>query len=61
MALKPIIHGNVDPTEVPYYCRKCKFYVNNTNDFPRCSKREDGKFRPLTGFDCYRVRLEDSK
>lgn len=54
--LKPIIHGNVDPTEIPSYCRMCQYYNSNGTDYPKCERREDGKFRPEIGFSCYRSR-----
>lgn len=54
--LKPIIHGSVDPTEIPYYCKMCKFYDNNGTGFPRCTNREDGKFKPELLYTCYRSK-----
>lgn len=51
--LKPIIHGTGDPTEIPFYCKRCKFYNSNGSDFPKCTRREDGKFKPEVAFTCY--------
>lgn len=56
MGLKPIIHGRFDPCEVPFYCKKCKYFESNGSGFPRCTKREDGKFNPEIGYTCYRNR-----
>ena len=48
--LKPITHGYSDPTEIPYCCKKCKFYNHNGKDFPKCDKNENGRFVP---YFCY--------
>lgn len=51
-SLSPIMHGYSDPTEIPYYCKKCVHYCKNGSSFPTCSKREDGKFKPDICFSC---------
>ena len=56
MALKPIIHGYCDPFEVPYYCKKCKFFEKNGGDCARCTKSENGKFNPEVGYSCFRSK-----
>ena len=52
--LKPIIHGSVDPTEIPYYCRQCIHYHSEGAKFPWCDRREDGKFRAEIAFTCFK-------
>lgn len=56
---KPIVHGFVDPTDIPFYCKKCAHYQNPKGSFPYCDRREDGKFRPEVAFSCY-VNVSDS-
>lgn len=56
MSLKPIVHGGFDPTEVPYYCSRCVHYQSKGFPFPRCTKREDGKFKPDIEHKCLKLR-----
>lgn len=56
MTLKPIRHGYSDPSEIPYWCKKCEYYSSNGTDFPKCTKREDGRFKPEIEFSCRKIR-----
>lgn len=56
MPNKPIVRGFFDPTEIPYYCRRCVHYQNNNSGFPICDKREDGKFLPEIANTCLKLR-----
>ena len=58
---KPIVHGFVDPTDIPYYCKKCKHYNSGGSGFPFCDRREDGKFRAEVAFSCYEVSMKESE
>lgn len=62
--LKPIVHGYSDPCEIPWKCKKCANYDNNGSGFPRCIRREDGKFVPEIEYMCYvrrKVAEEENK
>lgn len=57
MTNKPIVHGCFDPTEVPYWCRRCIHYKSGKGlSFPICDKREDGKFKPEMANACLKLR-----
>ena len=51
--LKPIVHGYSDPCEIPWKCKKCVYYDKNGSSFPKCTRREDGKFVPEIEFTCF--------
>lgn len=55
--MKQIVHGCLDPTEVPYWCRRCIHYKSGKGlPFPICDKREDGKFKPEMANACLKLR-----
>ena len=57
--LKPIRHGGSDPCAIPSKCKECSYFLKEGSDFPKCSKREDGKLIPEVGWDCFRRRVND--
>lgn len=59
-SLKPIVHGYSDPCEIPVKCKNCTYYDRNGKSFPRCTKREDGKFVPEIEFTCFNRRIARS-
>lgn len=52
---KPIVHGYSDPTEIPYWCKRC-VHCNHTSTGYTCDRREDGKFKPEIDFSCRKLR-----
>lgn len=60
-SLKPILHGRGDPSEIPYYCKKCEHFRKCGSNFPTCDRREDGKFRPEVAFTCLVLRKNTSE
>lgn len=52
-SLKPIRHGYSDPCTIPDKCKKCKNYDPNGHSFPRCLRREDGKFIAEIEYSCF--------
>jgi hypothetical protein len=59
--LKPIMHGKGDPCEIPYYCKKCKFFEKSGSDFPRCTNNETGRFKPDVCYTCFRSKETGQK
>lgn len=53
-SLKPIMHGWSDPCHIPDKCRQCIHYDPNGHDFPRCTRREDGKFLAEIEYSCFK-------